>query len=243
MICFLTSNPFLPGSPYLNPANGFLFRLKQALASPCDCLFVCSDPDRPDFTDTIAGAMRGALEAEGFSFSSFRVLDGRTRSRAAQWVLEAGLIVLAGGHVPTQNAFFQSIGLKEKLKAFHGVLLGISAGSMNCCDPVYAQPEEEGEAVSPSYRRFLPGLGAVSTMLLPHYQMVKNSRVDGLRLFADITLPDSMGRVFYAIPDGSYLLKMDKEETLFGEAWRIRNGAMEQISGENSAVSLTCPTR
>ena len=131
MICFLTSNPFLPGSPYLNPANGFLFRLKQALASPCDCLFVCSDPDRPDFTDTIAGAMRGALEVEGISFSSFRVLDGRTRSRAAQWVLDAGLIVLAGGHVPTQNAFFQRVHLKEAMANFHGTVIGISAGSMN----------------------------------------------------------------------------------------------------------------
>ena len=242
MICFLTSSPFLPGSPYLNPANGFLLRLKQALPSPCDCLFVCSDPDRPDFTDAIAGAMRGALEAEGFAFSSFRVLDGRTRAQAGQWVEEAGLIVLAGGHVPTQNAFFQSIGLGGKLKAFRGVLLGISAGSMNCCDPVYAQPEEEGEAVSKEYKRFLPGLGVVSTMLLPHYQMVKDDWVDGLRLFADITLPDSMGRTFYAIPDGSYLMKMEGEETLFGEAWRIHNGAMEQISGENGAYPLPSRT-
>lgn len=235
MIYFLTSSPFLPDACLLNPANGQIDHLRRVLAAKCAGVFICSDPDRHDFTDYIANDMRIALEAAGFSFSSWRILDGRNESEAAALVGQAGLIVLAGGHVPTQNAFFQRIGLAKILKGYHGVLLGISAGTMNCCDPVYAQPEEPGEAIDPGYQRFIPGLGVTATMILPHYQKVRDSYVDGLRLFEEITYPDSLGRTFYALPDGSYLLGENGAETIYGEAYRIRDGKMERISGPGEA--------
>ena len=239
MVCFLTSSPFTPGTPYLNPANGFLNALKNALPGRTDALFVCADPNRPAYTDHIARDIRRALEHEGYCFSAFHVLDGRNEEETASLVSSAGLIILAGGHVPTQNAFFQRINLKNCMKSFDGVLIGISAGAMNCADPVYAQPEEEGEAVSPVYRRWLPGLGVTRTMLLPHYQMVRDSFVDGLKLFDEITLPDSVGSTFYAIPDGSFLLGQNGRETLYGEAYRIRDGRMEQVCRESEALVLS----
>lgn len=235
---FLTSSPFGVSSPYLNPANGFVERLARAVPSPCRLLFVCSDPDSHAFTDRIALDLKKAMEAEGFSVSSFQTLDGRTASRAGEWIAGADLIVLAGGHVPTQNAFFQKIRLKEKLEAFDGAILGISAGSMNSAEVVYAQPEREGEAISPHYRRFLPGLGLTKAMILPHYQLIKDDILDGLRLFEDITYPDSAGRVFYVLPDGSYLLGEGGRETLYGESWRVADGVMEKLCGEGEAFRL-----
>ena len=238
MVYFLTSSPFTPGTPYLNPANGFLDALAEMLPQRTGALFVCADPNRPAFTDRIAQDIRLALEHEGYRFSSFLVLDGRNEAAAASLAANAGLIILAGGHVPTQNAFFQKIDLKAGIRPFDGVLIGISAGTMNCAEEVYAQPEEKGEAVSPCYQRWLPGLGVTPTMLLPHYQMVKDSTVDGLKLFDEITLPDSWGRTFYAIPDGSFLLGQNGRETLYGEAHRIRDGRMERACRENEALAL-----
>lgn len=87
--------------------------------------------------------------------------------------------------------------------------MGISAGSMNCADMVYAQPELEGEAADPSYERFIVGLGLTERNILPHYQMVKDYTLDGLRLMEEITYPDSAGREFYALEDGSYILCAD----------------------------------
>ncbi len=229
MIYFLTSSPFGVGSPYLNPANQFIDLLKEALPSACSALFVCSDPTRYAFTDHIALDMKKALEAAGFSFTGFQILDARNVGETEALVRQAGLIVLAGGHVPTQNAFFQKAGLREAMKNYSGVVIGISAGSMNSADVVYAQPEEPGEAVSPTYQRFLPGLNVTKTMLLPHYQMVKDSVLDGMRLFEDITFADSRGHVFYVFPDGSYLLGWDGQETIYGEAYRIADGRMKQI--------------
>jgi hypothetical protein len=75
-------------------------------------------------------------------------------------------------------------------------------------------------------------------MLLPHFQDVKDDVLDGLRVFEDITYPDSMGKTFYAIPDGSWLLVEAGKEELRGEAYRIRDGGIEQISADGDAVYL-----
>lgn len=238
MIYFLTSSPFLADACLLNPANGQIEHMRRVIPDRCRGLFVCSSPDLHALTVGFGQDMRDAFEAAGFRFSDWRVLDGLNAGSAAQLVKNADLLVLAGGHVPTQNAFFQRIALRELLRDHPGVLVGISAGTMNCCDPVYAQPEEPGEAVDPEYRRFLPGLGVTRTMILPHYQRCRNECVDGLRLFEEITYPDSMGRTFFALPDGSYLLGENGCETIYGEAYRVRDGKIMKITGPGERLVL-----
>ena len=109
---------------------------------------------------------------------------------------------------------------------------------MNSADTVYSQPELEGEALDPEYEKFLPGLGLTETNLLPHYQDCRDEVLDGLRVFEDITYPDSMGRTFCAIPDGSYLFIKDGREELRGEAYMIRDGVLTQISENGGSVEL-----
>lgn len=239
MICFLTSSPTIPDTTFLNPANGFIDDLRRALPCPCRALNICSDPDDFDQTDFYAGLTRGSFERKGFVFSSFDVLDRRNANQAGALVRDAGLIILAGGHVPTQNRFFQQIGLASLLTDYAGVIIGISAGSMNSAKTVYAQPELEGEAVSKDYKRFLPGLGLTEAMILPHYQMIKDDVLDGLRVFEDIAYPDSVGRQFYILPDGSYIYIKDGQEQLRGEAYLLRDGVMDKICSEGESVPLT----
>ena len=238
MICFLTSRMDDPATGGLNPANGFIDELRRSVPAPCDALYVCSDPDGWEKTDKYGCIIKEWLEDAGFPLRRFITLDGRNESMTASLIRESNLLILAGGHVPTQNRFFSKIGLKTALKSFDGVLIGISAGSMNCAETVYAQPEEDGEAANPEYRRFLPGLGLTNVNLLPHFQDIRDVVLDGLRIFEDVTFPDSAGRTFYAIPDGSYLLICRGREELRGEAFRIRDGKMESISAENGAVLL-----
>ena len=139
------------------------------------------------------------------------------------------MVILGGGHVPTEKAFFDEIGLREALQGWDGIVMGISAGSMNCADVVYAQPEMPGEAVDPSYQKFIRGLGLTDVNVLPHYQAVKDDYVDGLRLMEEITCPDSMGRVFYAIVDGSYVLQTENRKEIHGEAYRIADGEFRKV--------------
>ena len=175
MIAFITSSPFREDvdRPTFSNANGFVDRIAQCLPEQPRCLYICSSPDRRDLNCRFGADIFMAFANAGIHFSTYQVLDGHNAASAAELVADSDLIVLAGGHVPTQNAFFQQIRLRELLQAHAGVVMGISAGSMNCADVVYAQPEEPGES-HPFFPRFLPGLGLTQVNILPHYQKVKN---------------------------------------------------------------------
>ena len=140
--------------------------------------------------------------------------------------------------MPTANAFLHEIKLKEKLESFKGVLIGISAGSMNQAKEVYAQPEEQGEPSDPDYIKFLPGLGTTDISVLPHYQMLKDEIVDGMRLFEDVTYKDSMGRKFYAIEDGTYIFIKDGKTTIHGAAYLLEDGKLSQICKKDQQVEI-----
>lgn len=239
MTCFLTSSPFMPEGSKLDPANGFVSELLKTVPHPCRGLFICSDPKDYPFTDGFADMMHASLSASGISFSQYKILDGRNAEDAAALVADSDLIILAGGHVPTQNRFFESIGLRDIMSTYNGSVIGISAGTMNSADTVYAQPELEGEAVDPHYQRFLTGLGLTDVMVLPHYQAIKDTVLDGLRVFEDISYGDSFGRKFYALPDGSWLYIHDGVTELRGEAYLIQDGVLEKISDVGDIIMLT----
>ncbi len=238
MKCFLASNPFMVWTDNLNPANGFVSELLRCWPKEARGLYICSDPSDWAGVDEYGSIVRRAFEKSGLRFRSFETLDGRNSDFAPDLVSGASFIFLTGGHVPTQNRFFQDIGLAELMSSFEGIVVGLSAGSMNCASVVYAQPEEEGEALDPGYRRFIPGLGLTDTMLLPHYESYKDYYLDGLRVYEDITYPDSMGRTFYASPDGSYLIVDGKHEEIRGEAYRISDGVLSKVSDQDGRLVL-----
>ena len=76
-------------------------------------------------------------------------------------------------------------------------------------------------------------------MILPHYQDIKDDTLDGQRLFEDITYPDSYGREFYALEDGSYFMIENKTTALFGTAYRIKDGNIKQICEKDKSICIT----
>lgn len=240
MKCFLTGNFNKANSNELNPENGLVERLRAVLPNPCETVYVCSAPNSPSLTDRFAKQAEASFEAAGFAFSGFTVLDRRNQDDTKALVQKADLLFFAGGHVPTQNRFFQQINLRDALEGFDGVILGVSAGSMNCSEVVYAPPELKGEALDPDYPKYYNGLGLTKTILIPHYQILKTDIVDGLRLMEDITYPDSMGRRFYAIIDGSYIYldTVSGREEICGESYIIENGVLTPLSVSGEVVPL-----
>ena len=239
MTLFVTSSPYIEGAPgaFLSNINGFVDRIREVLPPNPRALFICSDPDDHGGTCRFAAETTNAFAMEGMAFSSYHVLDWHNARRAYQLISMTDLVILCGGHVPTQNAFFRKIRLRHLLRHFDGCVVGISAGSMNCADMVYVQPEEHGESV-PEFQRFAPGLGLTGVNILPHYQKVKDNYLDGLRLFEDITYADSMGHTFFALPDNSYFYQDDENLLLFGEAYRLRDGIMEQICDTDECLNV-----
>ncbi|MBO4387002.1 MAG: Type 1 glutamine amidotransferase-like domain-containing protein [Treponema sp.] len=233
---FLVSSPFTePGKP-LNEKNKFVERLLKCEHK--SALMITSAPEDIGFTEGFSNAVKYTMELSGFTFDDYKILDGRNKAHAKELVGSSDLIILGGGHVPTQNAFFAEIGLKDCMKGFEGTVLGISAGSMNVASTVYAQPEEEGEASDPKFRRFLEGLGLTDVMLLPHYQDTKDNILDGKKLFEEVTYPDSYGRKFVAICDGSYLYSDGSAEKICGESYLIQDGSIRKICGTGEECLL-----
>lgn len=238
MTYFLTSSPCVMDEESLTPANSFLEKIKVAIPANSRCLFIASDPAGFDATELHGNAIRRSFAHDGIEFSKYTFLDDRNAEKAASLVKDADVIILAGGHVPTQNVFFRRIKLRELIKDFDGVIMGISAGTMNSADTVYAHPERPGEATDPGFEKFIPGLGLTEIMVLPHYQMIKDDVLDGLRLFEDVAYPDSIGREFYALPDGSYLYGKDGNEWLCGEAYLIKDGFFKLISKAGEIIPI-----
>ena len=170
--------------------------------------------------------------------TKFDVWDYRSHDISAEELNQYDIIMLGGGHVPTENHFFKLIHLREKLQNYQGIILGVSAGTMNSAEVVYAQPELPGESVDPKYERYLRGLGLTPIQILPHYQMVKQFTLDGKRLFEDITYGDSYGKEFIALEDGSYIRIMNGETKLYGRAHKIADGVLTTICEENQSILL-----
>ena len=189
-------------------------------------------PDEYSVNDRMRKDYEEIVKDTGLSLSCMDICDSRNGKEKADALHSYDFVILGGGHVPTESAFFARIGLADRFRGFEGIVMGISAGSMNCARIVYAQPELPGEAADPSYGRFIPGLGLTEYNILPHYNAVKNDVVDGLRLMEDITYPDSFGKTFYAIVDGTYLLQTEGSAVIHGEAYRIHDGfSSRSVSG------------
>ena len=226
MKVFMTSSPMgayrsaeAPSFRGLDPSNGLVDELKRYWKEDTRCLLISAFPDEYSVNDHMREDFERIFRETGLS-------------------LECMEVILGGGHVPTEKAFFDEIGLRDALKSWDGIVMGISAGSMNCADIVYAQPEMPGEAVDPSYQKFIQGLGLTDVNVLPHYQAVKDDWVDGLRLMEDITYPDSIGRAFYAIVDGSFVLQTEDRKEIRGEAYRIADGQIRKVCEYGEVLKL-----
>ena len=243
MILYLTGSPTRYGEDHFTEDNGFLADVRASLnrvtgGGKPRVLLVSAAPDDRGFTDSVLQGMSDCIHRSGIGTEAIVMLDRRNADRAAELVQWAHWIVLCGGHVPTQNKFLHEIGLKALLQDFDGVVMGCSAGSMNCAGRVYSHPELPGEAVDPQYRRWLDGLGLTDIQIIPHYDQVRHARVDGLRLFEDVAFPDSWGHRFHTFPDGGYIKVQDGRSTLFGAAFEISRGAMRRVCEENKTYSF-----
>lgn len=257
MILFLTSSPTgdLDGKytcEAFDTRNNFAEEVRKYWRKQARVLMITASPDNPSVNAEMHTFFHTVVLKTGLSCNKFDFWDAeilKEESFHTKEVLHSyDVVILGGGHVPTQQAFFKKLHLRENIQGFDGIVIGISAGTMNCADLVYAQPEEAGEATDPNYQRFIEGLGITDINIVPHYQVTRDYRVDGLKLFEEITFPDSMGKAFLVLPDGSFVVDRkgatrlgdgswleEGNAIVHGEAYLIKDGEMRLIC-ENGQV-------
>lgn len=235
MKVILTSDIMSNDKRQLNSLNGFVDKIHEYV-DDINCLYIPSDPYRKFLTNTISSHHKRAFKKSGFTVKSWDVFSLFQKNILKKLISNANIIILAGGHVPTQNKFFHDIKLKQYIKDYKGLVIGISAGSMNSATEVYAQPEKLGEVESEHYNRFLEGLAITDITVLPHYKDIKYERLDNQRIMEDVTLPDSYGRKFYAIEDGAYIIP--NENKIYGNCYVIKDGKIKKVCNTGQSVNL-----
>lgn len=243
MEIFLTSSPCVDDPKrelpcILSDEGDFAQRLKAGVRNGMDCIIVAGDPYNDGLNDEMSDTFFKCFKRLGLSFNACRLVDHRHPFLTKAEIDRASLIMLAGGHVPTQNKFFQEIHLKELMEEYEGVVLGVSAGSMNAAAHVYSQPECEGEAIDPYYSRWMSGLGLCDINILPHYNQFKGGSLDGMRIYEEIVARDSMGHCFYIMNDGSYVHIQNNHYTLYGEIYKMQDEEMTLVCQKDHSLLL-----
>jgi len=152
-------------------------------------------------------------------FDSSRVVDGRITAAEAQEIVScADVVWLAGGDTYAQFGSLVRYGLVNVIRCHEGVVIGMSAGTINLAKNavLYDPPYGQTTAV------FYSGLGAVDITADPHFEP-KN--------VAEELLAASEKQPFYGLCDNSVILCRTNGDTEFyGEIYRVDHRCIERIN-------------
>lgn len=235
MVLYLTSSfiPYQePGEYKKTPPEdcyGFFDDLKKEWPDSANVLFVPADPTLTKDNENQIKQVLDAFEYRELQVTEVKMLDENCESSLKGLIAWADVIYMGGGHAPTQLAFMKRIGLKDALIDYPGIVIGLSAGSINAAYNVYLMPELEGEAADPNFVRFADGLDLTNIDMIPHAKAMKKAVIDGLRFIEDIAIPDSFGRRFYLVEDGSYFKSKNGKTKFKGVGEVIEDGVISEL--------------
>ena len=245
MVTFLTSSfiDYATEETYtpkpLENSFGFIDNLKKYWKQDSRVLYFASDPDDFSENDFQKRELEDCFRLAGFSLDEIKVFDSRCDEDLKSLMNWADVVYLAGGKGPTENDYINEAGLKEALSNFEGIFIGLSAGSINAADDVFMFPEFPGEASDPDFPYHMKGLGLTQLNVIPHIQYYVRQTFDGKRLIEDILMPESDGRRFYLITDGSYFVIKGMLTSFYGKGWALENGKLYELKNGPVYVGLS----
>ena len=136
-------------------------------------------------------SMLGVEKSFAFSdLTNFNLIDGRTsKEDGLQLLKKADIIYLQGGDPFVQLKYIKDNGYDEFLKNYDGILLGLSAGTMNLSKiAFYSKDEDYPETI------FYDALGIINLTIDPHFDIDDKERkkeaIEGSKKHKIIGLPD-----------------------------------------------------
>ena len=235
MVVYLTSSfiPYQEKGNYqkVTPVDyyGFFGDLKKEWPKEANLLYVPCDPEATEENEFQKKCLLDCFEFATLPVKEVIILGEKNSKPLSELVSWATVIYLAGGHAPTQLAYMKRIGLKEALSDYDGLVVCLSAGSINAAYDAYLMPELPGEATDPNFVRFSEGLDLTNIQMIPHAAHMKEAKLDGKDFIQDIVIPDSYGRRFYIITDGSYFKVKDGKTTFKGVGEVVEDGKVSPM--------------
>ena len=156
------------------------------------------------------------FEGIGIHFEEAYVVDGRMSAEAAQRaVSEADVVWLSGGDTSTQFGYFQKYGLVDVLKAHDGVIIGMSAGSINMAKTAICTL-----SCGHHKQEIYSGLGCADISVEPHFVREKVSE-ELLALSEEYTI--------YGLCDEGLIVCSGETVEFYGEVYRLSKGVVERV--------------
>lgn len=177
--------------------------------------FVASEFEKmPEKTDGYFKFFLNMFEEKGIYFDKACVVDGRMTAQEAQTIVEASDVIwLSGGDTPTQFTYLQKYGLDKVIKQHNGIVIGMSAGSINLADIAICTL-----SCGHDQQQIYKGLGCVRISVEPHF--IKSEVSDEL-------LELSKKHVIYGLCDNSIIVCTENKIEFYGEIYKIKNGIIE----------------
>lgn len=156
------------------------------------------------------------FETAGIHFENSYVVDGRMRAEEAQKaVAEADVVWLSGGDTPTQFRYFRKFGLDAIIRQFDGVIIGMSAGSINLAKTAICTLN-----CGHSKQEIYEGLGCVDISVEPHF--IRSE-------FSKELIDLSKQYTIYGLCDESIIICAGEKIDFYGEIYKLSNGNVEAI--------------
>ena len=210
--------------------NGVLDNIKKYLSSTNRVVYVSNDPNNVIENEERIKNMMDSFSLSNLNFNEKILLDARNKKDSKNIILGADIVILSGGKILCQNKFFRSVRLKKILKHFNGIVIGMSAGTMNLCKTIFNFPEENADIKE---KRWVKGLDFYDKIIIPHFDGETNTyqiECEEVDVVNDYIFPASHKKEFLGIPNGSYILiDGNKNVSFFGEMYTIENGVTKKI--------------
>lgn len=156
------------------------------------------------------------FEGIGIHFEEAYVVDARMSAEEAQReVLEADVVWLSGGDTPTQFGYFRKYGLDKVLREHDGVIIGMSAGSINM-----AKTSICTLSCGHYKQEIYNGLGCVDLTVEPHF--VRENVSEEL-----LTLSEEYA--IYGLCDDGLIVCSGETVEFYGEVYRISKRTVSRM--------------
>ena len=179
--------------------------------------FVASEFEKMhEKTDKYFHIFLDMFEDVGIHFEEAYVVDGRMSAEDVQRaVAEADVVWLSGGDTPTQFGYFQTYGLDKVLREHGGVMIGMSAGTINMAKTAICTL-----SCGHYKQEIYNGLGCVNVSVEPHF-IRENVSEELLALSEEYMI--------YGLCDDGLVVCAGEKMEFYGEVYRLSCGTIERI--------------